>query len=123
MPVTVSIESVETGDSAPTEAPFRISDQPTKDTLVYRFKVVASDIIRAWRARFVPTNRNVGQLMDSRGMVCGSGDRCGSPVAFSLAASSPLEVTEQLTEGQVASSPDGDYPVEVFAMIEGEWNS
>lgn len=120
--VSVEIETVETSDSAPTAAPHRISAQPGKDTLTFKFKVTASDIIRAWRARFSPSNRNVGTLIDSRGMVCGSGDRCGSPFARSLSAESPMEATSDLAEAQVHSNPDGEYPVEVFAMIEGEWN-
>lgn len=122
MAVSVNIDSVHTEDAAPDEAPFRISAVPTKDKLTFAFTVVADGIIRAWRARFQPTDRNHGTLIAKRGLVCGSGDRSG-PSSFSLAASSPLEVTEQLLESQVHSNPDGDYPVEVFAMEEGAWNS
>lgn len=123
MAISVEIESVETEDGAPAAAPFKISDKIGKSKLTFAFKIVADDVIRAWRARFAPTDRNHGQLLNSRGMVCGSGDRCGSPIAFSLNATSPIEGAEELQEAEVHDNPDGDYPVEVFAMIEEEWNS
>lgn len=120
--VAVNIDSVETGDSSPSAAPFRISDKTGKDVLDFAFTVTADDIIRAWRVRFDPMNRNIGQLLASRGMVCGTGDRCGSPVARSLAVTSPLEVAEEIEEAEIGANPDGEYPVEVYAMIAGEWN-
>lgn len=123
MAVGVSIETVETGDSAPTTPPHRISAQSGKDTLTFAFRVVADGVIKAWRARFQPTDRNHGKLIASRGMVCGTGDRCGSPFAFSLDANSPLDATQQVVESQIAGNPDGDYPVQVFAMESGEWSA
>lgn len=122
MTVEVNIDSVETEDAAPASAPFRISDKPGKSKLTYSFTVTADGVIRAWRSRFQPTDRNHGRLLASRGMVCGSGDRCGSPVARSLVATSPLPNSEEINEADIHGFSDGDYPVEVFAMEEGAWN-
>lgn len=122
MAISVTIDSVETEDGAPASPPYKISDKPGKSKLTFSFSVLADDVIRAWRARFNPTDRNHGQLIAKRGMVCGSGDVCG-PDAFSLFAESPLAASEELDEPAVHANPDGDYPVEVFAMIEGEWDS
>lgn len=121
MAVTVEIESVVTEDSHPESAPFRISAQSGKSTLTFVFKVVADGVIRAWRARFQPTDRNHGQVIAKQGIVCGAGDRCG-PNARSLAVAGELTREEELDESEVHGHADGDYPVEVFAMEEGAWN-
>jgi hypothetical protein len=124
MPTSADIEEIATEDAAPTSAPFKISAKPSKDVLSFRVKAAAGALIHAIRVRFKPLNRNSGQLLFSRGMVCGSGDRCGSPTAMSLAAASPLTTgTITVNESQVGSEPDGEYEVRAWAASGEGWSS
>lgn len=118
----VAVVETTTGDAVPTSAPFKISAKATKDAVTFKVKVTAGSIIKAIRVRFKPMNRNSGQLLYSRGMVCGSGDRCGSPNARSLFVESPHTTgTISVTDAQVASEPDGEYDVSAFALAEEGW--
>lgn len=120
----VAVEELTSADASPGSAPFKISDKPTKDALTFRLKVTAGSLIHAVRVRFKPLNRNSGQLLFSRGMVCGSGDRCGSPNARSLSHSSPFTTgTVTINEADVAVEPDGEYDVSAWAMAEEGWSS
>jgi hypothetical protein len=122
--IAADIEEVTTEDVAPTASPYRISAKAGKDTLTFKVNVTATGAMRAIRARFKPLNRNSGKLLYSRGMVCGSGDRCGSPVAKSLAHSSPfLTGTITIKESEVNTEPDGEYEVDAWAMEAGSWSS
>lgn len=123
MSITASIEEVTTEDATPTVAPFRISEVSGKDFATIAWKAVADSTIRAWRVRFEPLNRNVGLLIEKRGMVCGSGDRCGEPTARSLAAASPLEIETVVADSDLPPEPDGDYDIKVWAMRSGEWST
>ena len=88
-----------------------------------KFTVTATGVIRAWRARLKPTNRNTGKLLGSRGMVCGTGDRCGSATAMSVSLASGKQQTLEDLYSQIAE-PDGEYEVKVFAMSEADgWSS
>jgi hypothetical protein len=119
----VAIEEVTTEDATPTAAPFRISDKAEKDLVTFKVKVTASSIIRAIRVRFKPLNRNSGQRLYSRGMVCGSGDVCGSPDARSLLVESPHTTgTVSVTDAQVGAEPDGEYDVSAFALADEGWS-
>lgn len=124
MAISADIEAVTTEDATPTEAPYRISAVPGKDSVTFRVKVTATGAIRAIRSRFKPLNRNIGQRVYSRGMVCGSGDRCGTPDARSLNVASPFTTpTIEIDEADIASEPDGEYEVEAWAMEPGAWSS
>lgn len=123
MTIVADIEEVTTEDADPHSAPFKISAKPTKNVATFVWKVTAGSVIRAWRVRLNPLNRNTGQLVKKQGMVCGSGDRCG-PNTRSLAVASPLEVTTSIQESEVASEPDGEIEVAVFARSESDgWSS
>lgn len=124
MTITTSVEEITTADAVPHVAPNKVSAKATKSTLTYKFKVTAASKILAWRTRFKPTNRNTGKLLGSRGMVCGSGDRCGSKWAYTLSMTSGTEVTGEIKETEVAAEADGEYEVKVFAMGEADgWSS
>lgn len=124
MSIATSIEEVTTADATPTTAPFKVSAQTSKNSLSFKWKTTAAGVIRAWRIRLSPLNRNSGKLIDKRGMVCGSGDRCGEPKARSLAKASPLELTTTVAESLVASEADGEYAIQVWAMsVEDGWSS
>lgn len=125
MAVTTTIEEVTTEDATPTEPSYKISAQTGKDTLTFKIKVTAGATIRAIRSRFKPLNRNSGKLIFSRGMVCSTGDRCGSPTARSLAHASPMTTgTITINESEVASEGDGEYEVKAWGEAEGEgWSS
>jgi hypothetical protein len=119
----VAIEELTSGDAGPTAAPFKISAQATKDSLTFKVKATAGSLIHAIRVRLTPLDRNNGQLLFSRGMVCGSGDRCGTPHARSLSQSSPFTTsTVTINEAEVAEQPDGEYEVKAWAMAEEGWS-
>lgn len=123
MATSASIEEVTTEDAAPTSGPFKISAKPSKDVLTFKVKATASAVIHAVRVRFKPFNRNSGRLLFSRGMICGSGDRCGSPTARSLAVASPFTTgTITINEADVGSEPDGEYDVRAWAESEEGWS-
>lgn len=124
MAISAEIEAVTTEDAHPNEAPYKISAKPTKDVLTFKIKVTATGAINAVRSRFEALNRNSGQLVFRRGMVCGSGDRCGTPEARSLNAASPYTTpTITVKEADIAYEPDGEYKVEAWAMEPGAWSS
>lgn len=119
----VAIEELATADAGPTAAPFKISAKATKDSLTFKVKATAGSLIHAIRVRLTPLNRNNGQLLFSRGMVCGSGDRCGTPHAMSLSEASPFTTgTVTIDEAEVASEPDGEYEVKAWAMADEGWS-
>ncbi len=121
---SVEIEEVTTEDAHPTSAPFRISAKPTKNVLTFKLTATASSAIRALRVRFQALNRNSGQRLYSRGMVCGSGDVCGSPDARSLLVESPFTTpTITVNESEVADAGDGEYDVTAYAMADEGWSS
>lgn len=124
MSITVSIESVETADAQPTTAPNKISAKATKSTLKCKYKTTAASAVVATRVRFKPTNRNTGKLIFSRGMACGSGDRCGSKWAFSLVAASPKEFSVELKDSEVSGEADGEYEVKAYSLSEADgWST
>lgn len=124
MAIAVEVETVETEDAAPTVSPFKVSAKTGKTKLLVTFKITAADKVRAWRLRFKPTNRNTGKLLGSRGMVCGTGDRCGSPTARTLNVASPLTTSQEMQESQIASEADGEYEVKGWALSEADgWSS
>lgn len=123
MTITADIEEIATEDAAPISAPYKISAKAGKDSLTFRIKVTSTGAIRAIRSRFKPLNRNSGQLIYRRGMVCGSGDRCGTPEARALAVASPFTTpTIEILESEIAAEADGEYEVEAWAMEPGVWS-
>jgi hypothetical protein len=124
MAISTDIEEIATEDAAPSAAPFKISAKVGKRTLTFKVKATASGVVRAVRVRLKPFNRNSGNLLYSRGMVCGSGDRCGSSSARSLVHSSPFtSPTLSVDEAVVASEVDGEYEVKAWSMETGAWSS
>lgn len=124
MAIVVTIDSVKTGDAVPESTPNKISKIATKNSLTFKFTTTATSVIRAWRARIAPTNRNTGTLVGRRGMVCGSGDRCGTAVSFALSMPSGTQVTEDATYTESEPRADGGYEVKVFAVSEADgWST
>lgn len=124
MSIATDIEEVTTEDATPAEAPFKISAKVGKRTLSFKVKATATGLVRAMRVRLKPFNRNKGTVIYSRGMVCGSGDRCGTPNARSLVHSSPFSSpTLSIDEAAVNSEPDGEYEVKAWSMETGAWSS
>lgn len=120
----VALDSVTTGDAAPTTAPHRISAVAGKNTATVRFTPTTTDglPIRAWRVVLNSSARNGGRLVGNRGVVCGL-DRCGAPGAMLLAAAPGVQRTEVITYAEAAGLADGDYNVAVFAGSATEgWN-
>lgn len=124
MAVAAEMEEVLTEDAVPGTAPFKVSAKAEKNTLKFKVKATAGKTIRALRVRFKPTNRNTGKLLFSRGMVCGTGDRCGSPTAMSLSHGSPLTTSVISVAEATIAEPDGEYEVKGWAAAEEEgWSS
>jgi hypothetical protein len=124
MAISVNIDSVKSADAAPEAAPHKISKKATKNSITFKFTPTATGAIRAWRARLAPTNRNTGTLLGKRGMVCGSGDRCGEATAFSVSIPSGTQITEDATYTEAEPRADGLYEVKVWAVSEPDgWSS
>lgn len=124
MAISVNIDNVIAPDAQAEVAPNKISKQATKDSLTFKFTPTASGPILAWRARLAPTNRNTGTLLGKRGMVCGSGDRCGEATAFSVSIPSGTQITEDATSTEVGAIADGEYEVKVYALSAADgWSS
>lgn len=124
MAISVTIDSVTTADAVPTSTPNKISNKATKTTATFKFTPTATSPILAWRARIKPTNRNTGALAGRRGMVCGTGDRCGTPEAMSLSSASAKQITETATYTEAGGLGDGEYEVKVWALSEADgWSS
>jgi hypothetical protein len=125
--IAVNIDSVTTADAATTTAPHKISDKAGKNSASVKFTVTAAGPIRAWRMRLAPTNRNTGVLLGKRGMVCGSGDRCGEATARSLVMESGTQVTEDVTYPEAVAKgakADGAYEVKAYAVsAEDGWST
>lgn len=120
----VDIAEVTTGDGDPTVSPFRISSKPSKDSFGFTLSVSAGSTIRALRVRFEPLSRNLGRLLYSRGMVCGSGDVCGSPDARSLFLEPPYTTSPiTIDKSQLGGEADGEYDVQAWAMADEGWSS
>jgi hypothetical protein len=121
---TVVLDEVTTGDGVPTAAPFKISEQATKNSVTFKWTPTSSDSIRAWRVRFAPLNRNSGTLIAKRGMVCGSGDRCGEATARCLLMTSGTQVTTTVADAALPPEADGEYTVKIYAMSVAQgWSS
>lgn len=124
MAISVNIDKVIAPDAVAETAPNKISKKATKNSLTFKFTPTAGGAILAWRARLAPTNRNTGTLLGKRGMVCGSGDRCGEATAFSVSIPSGTQITEDATTTEIGEKADGEYEVKVFAMSEPDgWSS
>ena len=120
----MTIDKVIAPDAAAESAPNKISKKATKNSLTFKFTATAAGPIVAWRARLAPTNRNTGTLLGKRGMVCGSGDRCGEATAFSVSIPSGTQVTEDATSTEVGAISDGEYEVKVYAISQADgWSS
>lgn len=124
MAVAAEVEEILTEDAVPGTTPFKVSAKTEKNLLKFKVKATAGKTIRALRVRFKPTNRNTGKLLFSRGMVCGTGDRCGSPTAMALAHASPLTTSQVSIPEATIAEPDGEYEVKAWAAAEEEgWSS
>lgn len=125
MTVAVEVTKITTEDAKPTTAPFKVSKKTGKRELSFELACNSTTgKIRAIRVRLKPLNRNSGKLLYSRGMVCGSGDRCGSPVARSLVRTPVFKTgTIALDESIVEGEADGEYEIKAWAMDGAAWSS
>lgn len=124
MTITLDMEEVTTEDVTPSVAPFVVSAVNMKNFVTFKMNIEATGMIKAVRSRFHALNRNAGGLqIYRRGMVCGSGDRCGSVNARSLSVPSPFTPTVSWFQFQFPGEPDGEYTVAAWAMEPGEWSS
>lgn len=126
MATTITIDSVTTGDVAPTTAPHRISNQAGKNTATVKFTPSTSDssVLRYWRVNFAGGGtRLTGTLLKCLGVMCGV-SRCGAPGSRPLALPSGTQVTVAETYPQLPSSADGTYHVYAWAASATQgWNT
>lgn len=114
MATVVTLGAISTGDAGPTAAPFKVSDKAAKDTVTIPFTVAGSGSVRAWSVRFGATNKKLA----GQGMVCGEA-RCG--ISRSLARALGATITATDTYGELPSSADGSYTVNVRAYSDDGW--
>jgi hypothetical protein len=116
VPTSVSIDSVTTEDAAPTAAPHRISNRPSRDTAAVRFTVGGSGSVRAWLARIGGVGLTTGKRVGGQGVICGV-TRCGeaAPLARPLG-----QIAEDVTYAE-AADVDGAYTVNVYAATGDGW--
>lgn len=116
MALTVTIDSVETADAAPTVAPHRISAQTGKSIATVKFTPSGgTGAIRAWRIMVGGTGRTTGRLAGERGMVCGI-HYCGAPNSYSVSIPFSTQITEDVTFTEANDGgADGDRQVNVYA--------
>lgn len=109
--MSLSLDSVTTGDAHPTAAPHRISAHAGKNTASVKF--TPSGIVRAWRLT-LDGGRLAGRVLAKAGAVCGM-ERCGD-------GCEPLAVTGQITgsvtHASTGPAADGDHTVDVNAITD-----
>jgi hypothetical protein len=114
MATVVTLGAITTADAAPTTAPHKISNKATKDAVSIPFTVAGSGAVRAWSVRFGATSIKLA----GQGMVCGEA-RCGIAQALARALGATITATD--TYGQLPSSADGSYTVNVRAYSDDGW--
>jgi hypothetical protein len=110
--VTVTVDSVTTGDAAPTTAPHRISQQSGKETVT--IAVTPSTVISALELRSGSTVlRRVGNLIVNE---CVVGDTLAD-------FSSDAQQVVELTADDFAALPDDDYELDIYEHVfDGSWD-
>lgn len=123
MATTVTVNSVTTGDAAPTTAPHRISDKPTKDeaSVVFTPATDSEPLIRAIKIRLGGTHRNNGTKLLQMGMACGDGTRCGQPDAQSLALPENQPQSHTVAYDDTGPAAEGTHEINVHAGSSEGW--
>jgi hypothetical protein len=113
----VTIDSVTTGDAAPTVAPHRISNKSGKDTATIKFTVINTRI-SAYMIRMGGSTAYTGTLLARKGFVCSESEPCSDTdpdkVCTDLNISSGTQVTETITYAKTGAPADGDQTVNVW---------
>lgn len=115
--MTVVLNSVTTGDAAPTTAPHKISNVSGHDTAVPDFTVSGTTPCQSYRLKSGGTTRlngtNVGQL----GAVCGM-DVCHTST-LPMAATTPVTFTPTITYASLGA--DGTKTINLYVLRNGTW--
>lgn len=109
--MSLSLDSVTTGDAHPVVAPHRISAHTGKNAASVKF--TPSGIVRAWRMT-LDGGRLAGRVLAKAGAVCGMercGDGCG-PAAITG------QITGQVTYLSTGPAADGDHTVAINAITD-----
>lgn len=116
--MTVVIDSITTGDAAPTSSPHRISALSGYSRAVVKFTVSGAGPAQSYRVKLGGTARINGTNLGQLGAVCGM-DRCGA--ARPLAATTPFQFTENVDYTETGPPADGNYAVNLYVLRNGSW--
>jgi hypothetical protein len=118
---TVTIDSVTTGDAAPTTAPHRISNKATKDTATLKFTPTQSGggAVKAYMVREGGATPYTGTLLGRRGLVCSDSETCSdtdpNKRCTEATTASGAQITETITYAETGGPADGAQTVNVYA--------
>jgi hypothetical protein len=114
------LQSIVTGDAHPTDAPFRISAMPGKNSALVTLTFVAERPVQSWRiVRHGTGNRKTGQRLRSQGVVAGL-DRAGTGRALARDPARPLIL--QISQAELGA--EGTYPLDVYAIdSDADWGA
>jgi hypothetical protein len=123
--ITTTVDSVTTGDAAPTTAPHKISAQGGKDQATVRFTPTNSTghAITCWRIERGGSAPGTGTMMDMAGFPCSdsipealcSDSDARALCTDGLASASGTQIAVTVTYVETGSPADGGYTVNVYA--------
>jgi hypothetical protein len=113
----VTINSVTTGDAAPSVAPHRISNKTGKDTATIVFTVINTRI-SAYMIRMGGSTAYTGTLLVRKGFVCSDSDPCSDTDADKVCTDADFPkdsvITETITYAKTGGPADGDEVINVW---------
>jgi hypothetical protein len=140
MPTVVTINSVTTGDAAPSTAPHRISAKPSKDTATFTFTPVHDGQAIPSESLIPPFTPGQprptiavmirdggatpysGTLVGRKGLVCSESEPCSESLACSdWESPSGTQLSEDVTYAEEGATPaEGAHTVNVWTNTYGE---
>jgi hypothetical protein len=137
MATTVTIDSVTTGDVAPTAAPHKISNKATKDTATVKFTpthngvyFAAPELVTPWTpgvaskmlaymVREGGASVYTGTLVGRKGLVCSESEPCSSTLACTdWESPSGTQLTEDITYSETGGPADGGQTINVYVCTD-----
>jgi hypothetical protein len=91
----------------------RISDKPGHDRITVAFTPRHAQPVGYYQLDFD------GSPIVQRGLMAGRGQRCGTQRSLRVAPG--IELAEEITYAQTGGPPDGTYPVDIHAAVDGAW--
>jgi hypothetical protein len=135
---TITIDSVTTGDVAPTTAPHKISNKATKDTATAKFTpthdgvyVAAPELVTPWTpgvaakilaymVREGGSSAYTGTLVGRKGLVCSESEPCSDTTLACTDWDSPsgTQLTEDVTYTETGAPADSTQRMTVYVCTD-----